>query len=79
MHLGAKISPGNTLRLTSRAKTHTIWLNPELASFEKPLTIMHGSAQKYHKVPQASIKDILDDFATRADRQVIFTARIDVN
>jgi pimeloyl-ACP methyl ester carboxylesterase len=80
MHLGGKIvSPGNIIRLTSGAKTHTIWLSPELVSFEKPVTIMHGSTQKYHKLPKASIEDILDDFSTRADRQMIFTTRIDVN
>jgi hypothetical protein len=80
MHLGGKIvSPGNIIRLTSGAKTHTIWLSPELVSFEKPVTIMHGSTQKYHKLPKASIEDILDDFSTRADRQMIFATRIDVN
>jgi hypothetical protein len=79
MHLGGKITPGNTIRLTSGAKVHTVWLSPELASFEKPITIMQGSMQKYHKLPKRSIEDVLDDFATRADRQMIFTTRIDLN
>jgi hypothetical protein len=30
-------------------------------------------------VPKSSIDDILDDFSTRADRQMIFTARIELN
>ena len=34
---------------------------------------------KYHKVPKSSIRDILDDYSSRADRQLIYTAKIDVN
>jgi hypothetical protein len=76
---GKIISPGNIIRLTSRAKTHTVWLSPELVSFEKPVTILSGGKQKYHKMPKSSIEDVLDDFAARADRQWIYTVRLDVN
>jgi hypothetical protein len=79
MPFGAKITPGNTIYITSRAKTHTIWLTPELVSAEKPVTIMLRGVRKDHKVAKASIEDVIDDFATRADRQMIFTTRIDVN
>ena len=78
MHLTGKISPaGGTIRLApAAAKSYTIWLSPDLVSFEKPLTIMLREMRKYHKVPKSSIADILDDFSARADRQVIFTTRI---
>jgi pimeloyl-ACP methyl ester carboxylesterase len=80
MHLAGKISPaGGTIRLApAAAKSYTIWLSPDLVSFEKPLVIMLREMRKYHKVPKSSIADILDDFSTRADRQMIFTARIDL-
>jgi hypothetical protein len=35
--------------------------------------------QKHIKQPKSSIEDILDDFSSRADRQLIYTARIDLN
>jgi len=79
MHLEGKISPGGTIRVKSSAKSHTVWLSPELVSFEKPITIMLREMRKYHKVPKSSIEDILDDFSARADRQMIFTARIKLN
>jgi pimeloyl-ACP methyl ester carboxylesterase len=79
LHIEGKISPGGTIRVKSAAKSHTIWLSPELVSFEKPITIMLREMRKYHKVPKSSIDDILDDFSTRADRQMIFTARIELN
>ncbi|HXY33920.1 MAG TPA: hypothetical protein VEI07_06805 [Planctomycetaceae bacterium] len=80
MLLEGKISAsGSTIRVKSGAKSHTVWLSPELVSYEKPITIMVRDMRKYHKVPESSIEDILDDFATRADRQLIFTTRIDLN
>ena len=35
--------------------------------------------RKHIKQPKSSIEDILDDFSSRADRRMIFTARIDLN
>lgn len=85
MHLNGKISPGTTTGATIRllpaaAKTYTVWLSPELVSFEKPITIMLRDMRKYpHKMTRSSIGDILDDFSTRADRQRIFTVKIVLN
>jgi pimeloyl-ACP methyl ester carboxylesterase len=79
MRLAGRISPGNTIRIFSPAKSHTIWLSPDLASFEKRATINVKGVDKYHKVPKSSIRDILDDYSSRADRQLIYTAKIDVN
>jgi hypothetical protein len=79
MHLEGKISPGGTIRVKSTAKSHTVWLSPELISFEKPIKVMVRDMQKHIKQPKSSIEDILDDFSSRADRQLIYTARIDLN
>jgi pimeloyl-ACP methyl ester carboxylesterase len=79
LHIEGKISPsGGTIRVKSTAKSHTVWLSPDLISFEKPITIMLRDMRKYHNVPESSIENILDDFSARADRQLIFTARIDL-
>jgi pimeloyl-ACP methyl ester carboxylesterase len=79
MRLEGKITPGNTIRIISGAKTFTVWLSPELVSYEKPVTIMVKNMRKYSKVPKSSIQDILDDFSARADRQMIFTTCIELN
>jgi hypothetical protein len=80
MPLGAKITPaGNTIYLTSAAKSHTVWLAPELISFDKRISIRLRGQQKYHGVPHPSIEAILEDFRFRADKQLLYTARIDLD
>jgi hypothetical protein len=79
MVLSAHITPGNTIYLTSGAKSHSVWLSPDLVNFTKRVQINVRGTQKFHGMVQPSVEAILEDFRLRADRQTIYTARIDLN
>ncbi len=80
MILRAKITPGNTIYvLSSGGKSHSIWLSPDLVNFSQRVSIHVRGAEKFHKTVHPSIEAILEDYRLRADRQTLYTARIDLN
>ncbi len=79
MQLGAKITPGNTIYLYSGGKSNSIWLNPDLINFSQRVSVHRGGADKFHGMVHASVEAILEDYRLRADRQTLYTARIDLN
>ncbi len=80
MILNAKITPGNTIYvLSSGGKSHSIWLSPDLVNFAQPVSIHVRGTQKFHGKVHPSIEAILEDYRLRADRQTLYTARIDIN
>jgi len=63
----------NAVRITSLpAKHYTIWLSPEFIDFSRIITI-----DKKRIDPQPSLRDMLFDVRTRADRQHPFWMRYD--
>jgi acetyl esterase/lipase len=79
MVLRAKITPGNTIYLTSGAKSHSVWLSPDLVNFSQRVLVNLRGTQKFHGMVHPSVEAILEDFRLRADRQTLYTARIDLN
>jgi hypothetical protein len=80
MILRAKITPGNTIYvLSSGGKSHSIWLSPDLVNFAQRVSIHVRGTEKFHKMVHPSIEAILEDYRLRADRQTLYTARIDLN
>jgi pimeloyl-ACP methyl ester carboxylesterase len=79
MILRAKITPGNTIYLMSSAKSHSVWLSPDLINFAQRVSIHLRATQKFHGMVLPSIEAILEDYSLRADRQTLYTARIDLN
>jgi hypothetical protein len=79
MVLKAKITPGNTIYLMSGGKSNTVWLSPDLVNFAQRVQITLRGTPKFHGTVRPSLEAILDDFRLRADRQSIYTARIDLN
>jgi pimeloyl-ACP methyl ester carboxylesterase len=79
MVLRAKITPGNTIYLMSGGKSNTVWLSPDLINFSQRVQITLRGTQKFHGTVHPSLEAILDDFRLRADRQTLYTARIDLN
>lgn len=78
MTFGAKITPGNTIYLKSGAKSHALWLSPDLVNFENRVAVRFNSAQKFNGRVQPSTEAILEDFRHRADRQRLYTVRLDL-
>jgi len=79
MVLRAKITPGNTIYLMSGGKSNTVWLSPDLINFSQRVQITLRGTQKFHGKVHPSVEAILDDFRLRADRQSLYTARLDLN
>jgi predicted esterase len=79
MVLGGKITPGNTIYIFSGAKSHSIWLSPDLINFGQRVSIHVHTTQKFHGMVHPSIEAILEDYRLRADRQTMYTARVDLN
>jgi pimeloyl-ACP methyl ester carboxylesterase len=79
MSLGAKITAANSIWLTSGAKSHTVWLNPDLINFEQRVTVRLRGSQKFHNFVKPSIEAILEDYRLRADKQTLYTARLDLD
>lgn len=75
----AKITAGNTIYLQSGGKSNTVWLSPDLVNFSQRVQIILRGSTKFRGLVHPSLAAILDDFRLRADRQALYTARIDLN
>ena len=76
MALEAKVTPGNTMYITSGAQQHTIWLAPDFVNFEERLEIRARGKRRYYDFPTPAIGDILEDLRQRGDRQNTYLAKV---
>ena len=63
----------------SGGKSNTVWLSPDLVNFSQRMQVTLRGTQKFHGKVHPSVEAILDDFRLRADRQSLYTARLDLN
>ena len=67
----------NQVSLSTGATNATVWLSPEMIDFEKRIEIrVNGKERRQEITPD--IETMLEDARTRADRQHVFWARVDV-
>lgn len=79
MNLTAKVAPGkNAVRVTSGVKKYSLWFSPELVSFEERLVIESPGKKRFNDFLKPSIATVLEDLRIRGDREMLFTARIDI-
>ena len=71
---------GDTIRLKSGARRHTIWLSPEFVDFDRELTVRKTGTgrDKFKGFIVPGIETILEDLRRRGDRQRLFTAKIEI-
>ena len=74
MKFEASISAANSVRVSSGAEQVTVWLSPELVSFERRLTLMLNGRRIV--APKPSLSVLLEDARTRGDRQHPFWAKV---
>jgi len=67
------------ISISSPARSHTLWLAPELVDFSKRLHVRVGARQKFNGFVEASVETILEDLRLRGDRQMPYQARLDLN
>ena len=68
----------NTIEVKSPAKSHTIWLTPEITSFEKRLRVNVNNSPKFNDFVEPSIPAMLEDLRLRGDRQRVFQAKLEL-
>ena len=73
-----KITPGNTVNVTVGANHATLWLTPELVSFEKRLKVRWKTRTMYNEFPEQNIGHMLEHIYITGDRQRLYWLRIDL-
>lgn len=61
----------NVINIQCGARLHSLWLFPEVVSFEKTLIVRQGNTQIYHQIPEPDSTAMMEDFRLRGDRQQI--------
>ena len=78
LKLTAKITVGNSIHVSSAARSTTLWLSPKLVDFEKRVRLTVNGRRGKSQFLKPSISDMVDDFRNRADREKLYWTRIDV-
>lgn len=68
----------NSITVPPFKTTYTLWLHPEIVSFDKRLRVFQGTTPKYNDFVEPQIETMLEDLRTRGDRQRVFQAKIEV-
>lgn len=80
--ISANIASGSAeateITLTSTTNQYTVWLNPEIVSYEKRLRIKVGATHKFNKLIEPELETILEDLRLRGDRQRVFQTKIEI-
>ena len=77
--LWARVAPGlSSMRIQSSAKSYVIGLAPDLVDFDSRLRIRVNDRARFNEFPIPRLKDMLDDFRLRGDRQMVFVMRVKV-
>ncbi|HEX3659617.1 MAG TPA: peptidase [Pirellulales bacterium] len=76
----ATINEKNGLNVRTSAASATVWLAPEMVSFDQPIRVMvNGTKVKPGDTSlDPDIQVLLEDARTRADRRHVFWARVDL-
>ena len=77
--MDGKITQGGTIYIKHPGKTATIWLHPDMAiNLNDRIRVLVNGTERLKTSWKPSAGALLDDLLRRADRQRVFTMRIDV-
>jgi pimeloyl-ACP methyl ester carboxylesterase len=77
MTLAAEFTEANSLTITkSGARTHVVWLSPELVDFEERFSVRKLGRQKFNDFLSPSAETMLEDLRLRGDREKMYTVRL---
>ena len=78
MPISGKITPGGTVYVTHPGKTTTIWFSPDMINFDERVRVHVNGTEQFNGSLTPSVEALLEDLRTRADRQRLFWARLDL-
>lgn len=77
--IDGKITPGGTIYIKHPGKSAVIWLHPDMAmNLEDRIRVMVNGTERLRTTWKPTPEALLADLLRRADRQRVFTMRIDV-
>lgn len=79
MTLSARITPGNTITLTSAATRYVLRLNGTLVDLDERVKVRTGSRQAFNDFLVPDSAALLDDLARNGDRQRLYPIRLVVD
>ncbi len=70
----AKVTPGNTIRINSKAASHTVWLarGDGLVDFSRRLKVDINAKQRWNDFVKPDVKAMLDHVRIHGDRQLLY-------
>ena len=77
LRLAARITPGNTINVSSAARSTTLWLSPDLIDFQRRVQIRVNGRRGKNRFLTPSVSDMVADFHQRADREKLYWLRLD--
>jgi pimeloyl-ACP methyl ester carboxylesterase len=83
MTLDVQVLPGDAeytaVTVKSGAARHSLWFSPEVVDFNKRLRVRRGGQQKFNDFLKPNTATLLEDLRQRGDREMLFTARVDID
>ena len=76
MTLSAKITPGNSIVVTSAAAKNVLRLNAGLIDADERVRVRIGGRQVFNGFVEPDVSALLDDFRRNGDRQRLYPIRI---
>ena len=77
LRLTAKITTGNSIHVSSAARSLTLWLNPDLVDFDKRVQVTVNGRRGKKQFITPSVAAIVEDFRSRGDRERLHWAKWD--
>ncbi|MFP6770380.1 MAG: hypothetical protein VB859_19555 [Planctomycetaceae bacterium] len=77
LRLAARITPGNSITVSSAARATTLWLSPDLIDFQRRVQIRVNGRRDKSRFLTPSVSDMVADFHQRADREKLYWLRLD--
>lgn len=75
--ISAKITAGNSLFITAGVDRISLWLTPDLVSFEDRLKVVWKGKTVYNDIPEADIQTMLEHLQVTGDRDRLYWKRLD--
>jgi len=70
----------NTIELwTHNTYEVTVWLNPRMVDFAKPVRVVVNGVERFSDAVQPSLRTVVQSYARRRDPGMLFSARIDLD
>lgn len=76
MILNARVTPGNTIYVSSGGEPNVLWLSPEFVDFDRRVSVRAGGRQRFNDFLRPNVLDMLEDLRIRGDREKLYWVKL---